>query len=115
MFYFQFSISVNSKRFSTNSKIRKVSSILTSIFLVKKLSFFLKQQKIIIPSKAEGGKVNLEVDVLGKYVERSLSSVLDRLSALEAWQKVRSAFTQGASVAIPGFFTEGRLINGDPA
>lgn len=32
--------------------------------------------------------MNLEVDVLGKYVERSLSSVLDRLGALEDWQSV---------------------------
>ena len=36
----------------------------------------------------EGDKVNLEVDVLGKYVERSLSSVLDRLGSLEDWTKV---------------------------
>ncbi|CAN0135533.1 unnamed protein product [Ascophyllum nodosum] len=45
------------------------------------------QRNVIIPSKSEGDTVNLEVDVLGKYVERSLSSVLDRLSALEGWKK----------------------------
>lgn len=30
------------------------------------------QQHIIMPSKSEGAKVNVEVDVLGKYVERLL-------------------------------------------
>lgn len=42
-----------------------------------------EQQHVGIPSKTAGDKVNLEVDVLGKYVERSLSSVLDRLGAME--------------------------------
>ncbi|XP_022766823.1 riboflavin synthase-like [Durio zibethinus] len=32
------------------------------------------QQKVVIPSKEVGQKVNLEVDILGKYVERLLSS-----------------------------------------
>lgn len=32
------------------------------------------QQKIVIPNKKVGQKVNLEVDILGKYVERLLSS-----------------------------------------
>ncbi|XP_027191909.1 riboflavin synthase [Cicer arietinum] len=32
------------------------------------------QQKIVIPTKKVGQKVNLEVDILGKYVERLLSS-----------------------------------------
>ncbi|KAL0406384.1 UNVERIFIED_CONTAM: Riboflavin synthase [Sesamum latifolium] len=32
------------------------------------------QQKIVIPLKKAGQKVNLEVDILGKYVERLLSS-----------------------------------------
>lgn len=32
------------------------------------------QQKVVIPSKKVGQKVNLEVDILGKYVERLLSS-----------------------------------------
>ena len=31
------------------------------------------QQKVVIPSKEVGQKVNLEVDILGKYVERLLS------------------------------------------
>ena len=43
----------------------------------------------MLPSKHEGDKVNLEVDVLGKYVERSLATVLDRLDGLERWQEVR--------------------------
>lgn len=46
------------------------------------------QQHVGIPKKSKGDKVNLEVDVLGKYVERSLSSVLDRLGALEDWKLV---------------------------
>lgn len=32
------------------------------------------QQKVVIPLKNVGQKVNLEVDILGKYVERLLSS-----------------------------------------
>lgn len=50
-----------------------------------------EQQHVGIPSKRKGEKVNLEVDVLGKYVERSLSSVLDRLGALEEFKQVRTA------------------------
>jgi riboflavin synthase len=41
------------------------------------------QQHIIIPRKQKGDRVNLETDVLGKYVERSLSSVVERLERLE--------------------------------
>ncbi|CAM9635084.1 unnamed protein product, partial [Hapterophycus canaliculatus] len=44
------------------------------------------QQHVGIPKKSKGDMVNLEVDVLGKYVERSLSSVLDRLGTLEEWK-----------------------------
>ena len=50
-----------------------------------------EQQHVGIPKKSTGDRVNLEVDVLGKYVERSLSSVLDRLGALEDWKQVRIA------------------------
>jgi len=42
------------------------------------------QQKIIIPQKKVGDAVNLEVDVISKYVEKSMASVLARLEALEA-------------------------------
>ena len=35
------------------------------------------QQSVIIPSKALGDKVNIEVDVLAKMVERSLAGVYD--------------------------------------
>ena len=42
------------------------------------------QKKIIIPQKGIGEKVNLEVDVLGKYSETAMSSLLPRLEALEA-------------------------------
>jgi len=42
------------------------------------------QKKIIIPQKSIGEKVNLEVDVLGKYSETAMSALLPRLEALEA-------------------------------
>lgn len=42
------------------------------------------QKKIVIPSKLPGAKVNLEVDVLGKYSESALAAILPRLEALEA-------------------------------
>lgn len=42
------------------------------------------QQKIILPSKEIGSKVNLEVDVLGKYSETALAALIPRLEALEA-------------------------------
>ena len=41
------------------------------------------QQKVIIPKKAVGEFVNLEVDVISKYVEQSLAAVLARVEALE--------------------------------
>jgi len=55
------------------------------------------QKKIIIPQKSIGEKVNLEVDVLGKYSETALSSLLPRLEALEA--KVESLERQLSSNA----------------
>ena len=42
------------------------------------------QQKVIIPKKAVGEFVNLEVDVISKYVEQSLAAVMERVDALEA-------------------------------
>ena len=42
------------------------------------------QKKIIIPQKGIGEKVNLEVDVLGKYSETAMASLMPRLEALEA-------------------------------
>ncbi|CAJ1933674.1 unnamed protein product [Cylindrotheca closterium] len=42
------------------------------------------QKKIIIPGKQPGDKVNLEVDVLGKYSETALAALMPRLEALEA-------------------------------
>lgn len=41
------------------------------------------QQKVIIPKKAVGDAVNLEVDVIAKYVEQSLAAVVARVEALE--------------------------------
>jgi len=42
------------------------------------------QKKIVIPQKAVGEPVNLEVDVLGKYAESALANVLPRIEFLEA-------------------------------
>jgi len=42
------------------------------------------QKHIIVPGKAVGDKVNLEVDVVSKYVERSLGNMNERLSKIEA-------------------------------
>ena len=42
------------------------------------------QKKIIIPAKAIGDLVNIEVDVLGKYSENAMAALLPRLEALEA-------------------------------
>jgi len=41
------------------------------------------QKHIIIPLKSVGDKVNIEVDILGKYVERSMGSILERLDSIE--------------------------------
>lgn len=41
------------------------------------------QSHIILPNKAVGDKVNLEADVLGKYVQRSMESLMERVVALE--------------------------------
>ena len=53
------------------------------------------QKKIIIPSKDVGGKLNIEVDVLGKYSDNALAALLPRLEALEA--KVESLEKELAS------------------
>jgi riboflavin synthase len=53
------------------------------------------QKKIILPAKQVGNFVNLEVDVLGKYSENALASILPRLEALEA--KVESLERELAS------------------
>jgi riboflavin synthase len=42
------------------------------------------QKKIVIPAKLVGEKVNIEVDVLGKYSENALAALMPRLEALEA-------------------------------
>ena len=41
------------------------------------------QEKVVIAKKAVGDFVNLEVDVISKYVEQSLQAVLARVEALE--------------------------------
>lgn len=42
------------------------------------------QKKIVIPSKSIGDRVNIEVDVLGKYAQSTLSAFLPRIQELEA-------------------------------
>ncbi|KAG8468579.1 hypothetical protein KFE25_013662 [Diacronema lutheri] len=42
------------------------------------------QQHVVIPQKSAGLTVNLEADVIGKYVERSLAGLSERVAALEA-------------------------------
>lgn len=41
------------------------------------------QQHIILPSKSTGERVNIEVDVMGKYVLRSVETLTSRITALE--------------------------------
>lgn len=41
------------------------------------------QGKIIIPHKTTGELVNLEIDVLGKYVAQSLASIMKRVDSIE--------------------------------
>mmetsp|Transcript_32565 Transcript_32565/g.51852 ORF Transcript_32565/g.51852 Transcript_32565/m.51852 type:complete len:216 (-) Transcript_32565:865-1512(-) len=45
------------------------------------------QTKIIIPHKNIGDLVNLELDVLGKYVEKSMGALLERIGGVEAEMK----------------------------
>ena len=49
------------------------------------------QSKVIIPKKAVGETVNLEVDVISKYVEQSLAAVVERVATLEAKLEVLAA------------------------
>ena len=44
------------------------------------------QMHIIVPNKEVGDTVNLEADVMGKYIEASMGSLMERIAALE--QKV---------------------------
>merc|ERR1719491_468697 len=50
------------------------------------------QKKIIIPQKVVGDPLNIEVDVLGKYSESALASVMPRIEELE--NKVKDLETQ---------------------
>jgi len=42
------------------------------------------QQNIDLPSKTEGSRVNIEVDVLGKYWENDMKSILSKVDSLES-------------------------------
>mmetsp|Transcript_1525 Transcript_1525/g.2327 ORF Transcript_1525/g.2327 Transcript_1525/m.2327 type:complete len:219 (+) Transcript_1525:292-948(+) len=50
------------------------------------------QTKIIVPHKEEGEKVNVELDVLGKYVAQSVAAINDRVDSLES--KIDSALSK---------------------
>ena len=41
------------------------------------------QQHIVVPKKAVGDKVNIEVDVTAKYVEKSMAALVGRVEELE--------------------------------
>ena len=41
------------------------------------------QQHIVVPKKAPGDKVNIEVDVTAKYVEKSMAALVGRVEELE--------------------------------
>jgi len=53
------------------------------------------QKKIIVPAKLKGDKVNIEVDVLGKYSHTAVQAFTQRIEALEA--KVKSLEEQLAN------------------
>lgn len=53
------------------------------------------QKKIIIPKKDIGQRINIEVDVLGKYSESALQTLMPRIEQLE--QKVKDLEQQLAS------------------
>ena len=52
--------------------------------LVRTKPLGVTQKHIIVPQKEVGDLVNLEADVLGKYIERSMSTLLERVETLEA-------------------------------
>ena len=55
------------------------------------------QNHVVIPKREVGDAVNIEVDVLSKYVERSLRGIKDRLSAIEAKIHLESTGKEPAS------------------
>ncbi|CAK9148636.1 unnamed protein product [Ilex paraguariensis] len=57
------------------------------------------QQKVVIPLKKVGQKVNLEVDILGKYVERLLSSGF--VNAIKCLVLNDASFLCLSSVSLP--------------
>ena len=67
---------------SNNRHALSLCSLLTGTFNFMLIAF--TQSKVIIPKKAVGETVNLEVDVISKYVEQSLAAVVERVATLEA-------------------------------
>merc|ERR1712146_246591 len=59
------------------------------------------QKHIIVPQKEVGDQVNLEADVLGKYIERSMSTLLERVETLEAKLAALSRSRRDAVVVGP--------------
>ncbi|KAI9093188.1 hypothetical protein K1719_027202 [Acacia pycnantha] len=62
-------VSMDPEGYSLGVKVKATKDLLK--YIIPKA---YTQQKIVIPLKKVGQKVNLEVDILGKYVERLLSS-----------------------------------------
>lgn len=48
------------------------------------------QRVIVLPHKPLGARVNIEVDVLGKYVERAAGALVERVRLLEEREKERT-------------------------
>lgn len=56
------------------------------------------QQKITLPTKKINERVNIEVDVMSKYVERSMDMLEPRLEALEKVALLQSRLLVGGAV-----------------
>eukprot|EP00281_Chroomonas_sp_CCMP1168_P030722 CAMPEP_0206245210 /NCGR_PEP_ID=MMETSP0047_2-20121206/18573_1 /ASSEMBLY_ACC=CAM_ASM_000192 /TAXON_ID=195065 /ORGANISM="Chroomonas mesostigmatica_cf, Strain CCMP1168" /LENGTH=576 /DNA_ID=CAMNT_0053670489 /DNA_START=33 /DNA_END=1761 /DNA_ORIENTATION=- len=56
------------------------------------------QKHVIIPGKKDGGKVNIEVDVMSKYVERAMMTINARLDKIEAQLAQNDVYVAHASV-----------------
>jgi riboflavin synthase len=66
-----------------------------SWFSVMLVSF--TQSKIVVPFKSVGSHVNLEADVFGKYVDRSVATLVKRVESLEKKLEALSSFCSGTA------------------
>lgn len=64
------------------------------------------QRHIILPRKSIGERVNIEVDVMGKYVEKSMDWMVQRLLVMEQQQEwiVRSTIALAIGLPVVGLF-----------